>query len=67
MSISVVALLLFYLLISTTSTGDYRNVGFHTLGLSMFWFFGMFSVPVFVVFLDVIGNYISLFAMVLMW
>ena len=52
---SVFAMLLFFLLISVIIF-DYWYAGFYVLGQGMFWFFGMFSVPIFVVYLDVIGK-----------
>ena len=46
MIISVVGMLLYYLVISS-STDDYYGVAEQTLSLALFWFYGMFSVPFF--------------------
>jgi len=60
MCISVFCLLIYYLIISS-STDDYWYVGFFTMGQGIFWYYGMFSVPLIAVFIDVLGYCFYLF------
>lgn len=60
MCISVFCLLIYYLIISSSSD-DYWYVGTYTMGQGIFWYYGMFSVPLIAVFIDVLGYCFYLF------
>lgn len=53
-------MLIYYLIISTT-TDDYWYVGIVVEGQGIFWYYGMFSVPLIAVYIDVIGHCLYLF------
>lgn len=40
---------------------DYWYVGYFTMGQGIFWYYGMFSVPLIAVFIDVLGYCFYLF------
>jgi hypothetical protein len=60
MAISVFGMLIYYVIVSV-SVDDYWYVGQTTMNQGIFWFYGMFSVPLFAVFVDWIGFFIYVF------
>jgi hypothetical protein len=57
MFISVVGMLIFYIIIQY-STFDYYYVANHVYEQGIFWFFGMFTGPLIVIFIDWVGYFV---------
>lgn len=62
MFISVAGMLVYFLLIAA-STSDYWDVANKTYEEGIFWFFGFFSVPLFVILIDVVSYYLQWYFM----
>lgn len=60
MFISILGMFLYFLVIAQ-STDDYYYVSNVTYEQGIFWFFGFFSAPLFVIYIDVIGHFLKYF------
>jgi hypothetical protein len=61
MTISVGGMLSYFAIISSQTYLEYYHVAHFLYGDGLFWLFGFFFVPIFVLFIDVVGQNLYLF------